>query len=75
MELQSLVLKHYRVEKQGKELIITEDEQGNYKAPSKDSLHGALTYWRVILPTDNLFMRMNPQGKWYPMTRKRTSKP
>ena len=73
MDLEDLVLKHYRVERQGNKMIVLEDPTGNYKADSAEKVERALTTKWPIRKTDNIFVRSYGPGrpsKWWQMVRR-----
>jgi len=66
MELEDLVLKHYRVERRERLIVAIEDEEGKYKAPSASALEDALNGVRRIRKAELLFVRF---GKtWHPIS-------
>ena len=71
-ELEDLVLRHYRVERRGGEMVAIQDPDGLYKAPSAQALERALNTKCRIEPTDNLFVRTRHNkgfGIWRQMSR------
>lgn len=65
MELDDLVLKHYKVQQIGRDLLITEDENGRYKADRAETVRKALTKQHV---PENVFVRTSLKAKWYKMS-------
>lgn len=73
MELEDLVLRHYRVERRGDDMVAIQDPNGNYKAESADKIERALTAKCSLCETDNIFVRTSGRGRanvWHPMIRK-----
>ena len=69
MELEDLVLKHYRVGMRDSKVVAIEDEEGCYKAPSAEALEKALNTRCRIRMEDNLFVRSSRHGQWRRMAR------
>lgn len=70
VELEDLVLKHYRVERYKGKMIAIEDPNGNYKAASAEQIERVLTFPGPIRRADHIYYRRKPTGKWYPMIRR-----
>ena len=65
MELEDLVLKHYRLMRDGECMVVVEDENGLYEAESADAL---LRFYRGNGRVDkysNLRVRHKVGGTWY----------
>ena len=70
MELEDLLLlKCYRVESHGAQIVAIQDQEGLYKAPSAGDLEKALNTRGRIRLRDKLFVRANPRAQWRPMNR------
>ena len=67
MELEDLVLKHYRVERIGNRMVAFEDPDGNYKADSAQEVEKALNTRRHC----NVEVRTSNKAKWYPISNRR----
>jgi hypothetical protein len=74
MELEDLVLKHFRVEKvldgihpTRFRMCAIEDSDGNYKAEKAEDVERALTNRWSPHKTAGVYVRMGKHSKWYPL--------
>ena len=64
MELEDLIIQHYRVERVNREMVVTPDPDGNYRANSAEAVKMALSNPN---PPDGVDVKIG--NKWFPIKR------